>query len=105
MATTSKLYYSATCDGCGSPFESDEHGVVLGDSAEEVIELAQDWEQWVLHRGQLLCTECAEPLAQTSHDYVVVPKTAPFCAICKQLPDAAHPNVPMLGQQTIGEVA
>ena len=105
MATTSKLYYSASCDGCGTPFENDDYGVVLDVSAEEVIKWAQDWEQWVLHRGQLLCTECAEPLAQAAHDYVVVPKTAPFCAICKQLPDASHPNVPILGQLEIGEVA
>jgi hypothetical protein len=105
MATSSKLYYSAACDGCEAAFESDDHGVVLADTPEEVVELARDWEQWLVYRSQLLCTECAEPLAQSAHDYVVVPKTAPFCAICKQLPDASHPNVPILGQMAIGEVA
>jgi hypothetical protein len=104
MATTSKLYYSASCDGCGGLFESDDHGIVLADSPEEVVEWAIDWEQWLVYRSQLLCPECTTPLAQGEHDFVEVPKTAPFCAICKQLPDATHPNVPMVGQSAIGEV-
>ena len=105
MSTTSKLYYSAACDGCGEWFENDDYGIVLGDTAEEVTEMAMDWEQWAVYRGQLLCTDCTEPLAKAEHDFVTVKKTAPFCAICKQLPDASHPNVPMLGQAEIGTVS
>jgi hypothetical protein len=103
MSTTSKLYWSADCDGCDQPFENDDYGVVLGDSPEEIVEMAMDWEQWVVHRGQLLCGACIEPLAEAEHDFVTIKKTAPFCAICKQLPDALHPNVPMAGQLAIGE--
>jgi len=101
MAIKSAIYYSASCDGCGKPFEHDDYP--LGNTAAEVTEWAIKWAEWLVYQARLLCDECVEGLDRKGHDYVTTEATAPFCRICKQLPDAAHPNVPMLGQTTTPE--
>jgi len=103
MATKSAIYYSASCDGCGKPFEHEDGISTLGDTAAEVTAWAIKWAEWLVYQRQLLCDECVEGLDKPGHDFITTEKTEPFCRICRQLPDASHPNVPMHGQTAIQE--
>lgn len=103
MATISGIYYSASCDGCGKPFEHEDYGQVLGKTSAEITDLAISLAEWLVYQRQLLCDECVEAIDRPGHDYITTERTEPFCRICRQLPDATHPNVPMHGQTTIPE--
>lgn len=99
MAIIPVTYYRADCDGCGQTcVDDDSGGHVLGASPAKALHHAGNF-GYVEHRGKLICPHCAEQLADQEHDYV---PSGPACAICGDVPTAAHPNVPMPGQTALG---
>jgi len=81
--------------------EAGFEGTYLWCTPEEAVEHALS-DGHLMYRGQLLCSDCWQPLKNVEHDYVTREAIAPECAICGGVPDASHPNVPMPGQSEIG---